>query len=255
MMSYVFSRSKMVPLGASVAGDARGVRRHVTQRRRGDEEAAVRVRLRHDRAEVAVADGELRGQRVIEGELRAGEVTHRRRPTGLGEARVRATGPAQVGAVPALADLGAGRRGGVRHRKREDVVAVWSGVVVERRPVPAEREPVAAAEHAEMVVEGVVLHHEDDHVLNGGQRVGAGREMRVGQAARREQLPPGPRPGAPEGARPLGSTAEYGAPLAPAPALSPATAAPVATAPPRSARRPNLRASSMPLNVPTLRGA
>ena len=53
-------------------------------------------------------------------------------------------------------------------------------VAVGRVAVGVEREPVAAAEHPEVVVEGVVLHHEHDDVLDLGERVLPLREMRAG---------------------------------------------------------------------------
>jgi hypothetical protein len=40
------------------------------------------------------------------------------------------------------------------------------------------------------IVEGVVLHHEDDHVLDRRERIGAGRQVRMPEIVR----PPPPAP-------------------------------------------------------------
>ena len=42
-----------------------------------------------------------------------------------------------------------------------------------RLPVGVQGETVAATEQAKEVVEGVVLHHEDNDVVDAGQQVGA----------------------------------------------------------------------------------
>ena len=65
-------------------------------------------------------------------------------------------------------------------------------VVVDRLAVAAECEPVATPEGAEVVVERVVLHHEDDDVLDLRQGVGASREMGIGARSGCEQrtIPP-----------------------------------------------------------------
>jgi hypothetical protein len=46
-------------------------------------------------------------------------------------------------------------------------------------------EPLAPAEHAEVVIEGVVLHHQHDDVLDLRQHVGAGRAGGIGPLAGR----------------------------------------------------------------------
>src|ERR1700728_3775139 len=48
------------------------------------------------------------------------------------------------------------------------------GILGIRRAVVTAREPLAPAEGAEVVVERVVLHHQDDDVLDLRQQVGAG---------------------------------------------------------------------------------
>ncbi len=74
-----------------------------------------------------------------------------------------------------------------------------------------------------MVVEGVVLHHEDDHVLDVGEHVGSGRDVGVGKAVRQSQCR-----GRDDARRPQPD------PDVPRPAAAPAIAAP-----PRRALRPN----------------
>ena len=73
---------------------------------------------------------------------------------------------------------------GRRHVERTDELAASSRVGVDRPAAAVEREAVAAPEHPEVVVEGVVLHHEDDDVLDLRQRVGALGELRVRAATR-----------------------------------------------------------------------
>src|SRR4029079_18813134 len=53
-----------------------------------------------------------------------------------------------------------------------------------RGAIVAEREPLPPAEGAEVVVEGVVLHHQDDDVLDLRQHVGASRTGGIGSVAR-----------------------------------------------------------------------
>jgi hypothetical protein len=55
-----------------------------------------------------------------------------------------------------------------------------------RCAVVTERESLPPAERAEVVVEGMVLHHQDDDVLDLRQHVGAGRAGRIGPVARPE---------------------------------------------------------------------
>ena len=64
-----------------------------------------------------------------------------------------------------------------------DVPAGGVRVRVCRAAVAVEREPVASAEHPEVVVEGMVLLHHDHDVVDLGQRVGAFGQARVGQGS------------------------------------------------------------------------
>src|SRR5215472_16698641 len=63
-----------------------------------------------------------------------------------------------------------------------------------RRAIVTERETLPPAEGAEMVIEGVVFHHQDDDVLDLRQHVGADRAGGIGPVARpvvaRPPLPP-----------------------------------------------------------------
>src|SRR5262249_25582993 len=65
-----------------------------------------------------------------------------------------------------------------------DAVAVGVGTGVLRTAGAIELKSVAAAEHAEIVVEAVVLHHHDDDVLELRQHVGAFRHLRKRQRVR-----------------------------------------------------------------------
>ena len=68
--------------------------------------------------------------------------------------------------------------------KRADIPTGGIRVVVERLPSRIEGEPVAAVQRSQVVVERVVLHHEDHDVLDLGHGVGAHRKMRKGAGAR-----------------------------------------------------------------------
>ena len=107
-----------------------------------------------------------------------------------------------------------------------DVPARGVRVRVCRAAVAVEGEPVASAEHPEVVVEGMVLLHHDHDVVDLGQRVGALGQARVGQGS---------------GAAPLGAgrkvrgrgPAAFVPAEAPSvvPALTPMAAAPTPSAP------------------------
>src|SRR5205823_9334663 len=69
----------------------------------GQEEAAVRVGLAHARPEPAVADGERRGQSVVEGEVVARPVAHGHRAAVAADEAVHLPAvPLGVGGVPSL---------------------------------------------------------------------------------------------------------------------------------------------------------
>ena len=63
-------------VGGVDRGDARGVGADVAEGGAGDQEPAVGVGLGHHRAEVPVADGELPGHGVVEGQVVAVPVAH-----------------------------------------------------------------------------------------------------------------------------------------------------------------------------------
>ncbi len=143
-----------------------------------DQEAPVRVGLREGRAEVAVAHRERLRQAVVEGDVGLVPVAHGYGPAGADEAvvatvveRVVARNPVLPGRPVELA-----RRGHVEGAQEPSVL---HGVRVEGPAVAVEREPVAAAEHPEARVEGVVLHHHNDDVFDLGQCVGAFGQVRV----------------------------------------------------------------------------
>ena len=162
---------------------------------------AVRVRRPEHRAVVVVAQGEGVGQRVIEGEVLPAVVAHGEDAV-LGsleqllhvradEGAVGALVPAQVLARPAVVEV----VGALAHARRAVEVEGQQRLVAPAGPglgeVPelALRVVVEAPDpwiRAVVVVEGAVLLHEEDHVLNGAEiragRLGARRELRHGGA-------------------------------------------------------------------------
>ena len=63
--------------------------------------------------------------------------------------------------------------------ERADELGCALRVGVDRLTAAVERVSVAAPEHAEVIVEGVVLHHEDHDVLDLRDRVDALGKIRV----------------------------------------------------------------------------
>ena len=165
-------------------GDRRGVGGDQPEGGAGQQEAAIRVRLGQHRAEVAVAEGERAGQRVVEGDLLARVVRHRPVAAALGpdEPVVAAVRVLQVAGVPALGDVAG--LAGIRLVEGADVAARRVRVRVRRAAAAVEGEPVTSAEHPEVVVEGMVLLHHDHDVVDLGQRVGALGQARVRAAIR-----------------------------------------------------------------------
>ena len=160
----------------------------------GDQEAAVGEGGSQARAEPAVGDREGAGQAVVERQVVFGPVAHADRRAGA-----LARGPVDV-ARGRDDDLGAGdepvvlpliplvmggmpalRRhvrplDGRRQVMRPDGLAVGVPVGCLGLAVGAERETVAAiVQHAQVVVVGVVLHHQHDDVLDLRQQVGPDR--------------------------------------------------------------------------------
>ena len=85
--------------------------------------------------------------------------------------------------------------------KGADVAPAGVRVRVRRAAVAVEGEPVASAKHAEVVVEGMVLLHDDHDVVDQRQRVGALRQAGVGQGSGAAPLGAGEQAGGGCGAR------------------------------------------------------
>ena len=152
----------------------------------GDQEPAVGEGGPQAGGEPAVGQRERPGQAVVEGQVRFGPVPHGPGRVLVGhqllggghepvELPVR---PLQVGGVPAL-------RGGVGQLRRPgqvvrgDRLALGPGVGHFRLAVRSERETLTPArQHAQVIVVGVVLHHQHDNVLDLRQQVGARRLVR-----------------------------------------------------------------------------
>ena len=184
--------------------EAFGVRRDVAVGGAGHQEAAVGVGLARSGAEPAVGQAERAGQRVCEGERRLGPVAHRLVGFHRADEAVHlAAVDLLVGRVPALGDVGSLRGG----REREGANAPRGpGIAVQgdagAREAQALRLRLArAGERAEQVVEGVVLHHHDDDVIEGPLLfTRPGRPARVGQAVGLAHHRPGGGCGPPQGA-------------------------------------------------------
>ena len=164
---------------------------HQAVGRPGQQEPAVRERRPEARAEPAVGQREGPGQPVVEGQVLLGPVGHGRGLVALGRGLLGrghetvhlAAGPLGVAGAPALAGHAVLLHGRARVMG-PDHGARGVGILGIRRAVVTEREPLPPAEGAEVVVEGVVLHHQDDDVLDLRQHVGAGRAGGVGPVAR-----------------------------------------------------------------------
>lgn len=141
---------------------------------------AVGVGGADEGAVVGVADGEGVGERVVEGDVLTGQVRHRGGALGGQPAVVPAVVVGLLAVGPAvrqpLQELHAEVVG--RRAEGQDLGAVALGLVPHRpAAVQAHRVRVAeaadAAETAEVVVEGAVLLHQDDDVLDVLDRPGA----------------------------------------------------------------------------------
>lgn len=168
----------------AVGRGGQGLGHHVVDHagRRGRREvAAVGKGLAEQRREPAVGQRERRGQRVVEGQLRAGPVAHRHRAAGRGdEAHVGAAVVLPVAGLPALGGT-AVLLAVARHGEGQLPLSVARRVPVGGPAVGAQREAVAPGQHAQVVVVAVVLHHEHHEVLDLGHGVGARRPVRKGQ--------------------------------------------------------------------------
>ena len=153
--------------------------------------------------EPAVGQREGPGKTVIEGQVLLGPVAHRR---GLVEARRHdllgrrhetghlPAGPLDVAGAPALGGHAVLLHGG-RRVKRPDHGPRGVRVLGFRRAVVTKGESLAPAQRAEVVIEGVILHHQHDDVLDLRQHVGARRAGGI-RPVPRPQVPPPPLPAA-----------------------------------------------------------
>ncbi len=170
---------------------------HQAVGRPGQQEPAVREGGPEARAEPVVGQRKSPGQPVVEGQVLVGPVGHGRGLVALGrgllgrghETVQLALSPLRVAGAPALAGHAVLLHGGTRVMRR-DHGSRRVGILGIRRTIVPAREPLPPAECAEVVVEGVVLHHQDDDVLDMRQHVRAGRAGGIGPVA------------APDGARP-----------------------------------------------------
>ena len=164
---------------------------HQAVGRPGQQEPAVRERRPETRAEPAVGQRKRPGQPVVKGQILVRPVGHGRGLVALGRGLLSrghetvhlAGGPLRVAGAPALAGHAVLLHGGARvigpdHRP------CGVRILGIRRAIVTERESLPPAEGAEVVVEGVVLHHQDDDVLDLRQHVGASRTGGIGSVAR-----------------------------------------------------------------------
>ena len=169
----------------------------------GDEEPAVRERRAQAGAEPAVGQREGPREPVVERQVVLGPVAHRHRGIGAGQRLGHGGGEAvvapvrvlDVAGVPVLAGivlhLGGGGHvvGAIPLSVRQVVDDVGGAVGTERQALA----PVG--EHAEVVVVGVVLHHQDDDVPDLRQQVGALGQVRARPVAGLRRDDPAPRRG------------------------------------------------------------
>ena len=169
-----------------------------------DEEPPVGEGRPQAGAEPAVGHREGPRELVIERQLSGGPVPHGDRgiPAGhrlkhrRGEAAARAVGERDMAGVPGLRRVALELGGGLQVVRR-DPLPGGQRVLGGRRPGGVHRQPVATPrEHAQVVVVGVVLHHQHDDVLDLGQQV-----------APRGQVRPRPVPGPGHQPPPLDSPA------------------------------------------------
>jgi len=162
----------MVPLGGGGSLGDGGRIVDDAQRRAGHQEAPVGIGLGHHRGEVPVAHREGPGQRVVVGQVGGGEVRHRLGARRHDEPVVAAVVVGPVARVPALRDA-AVVLAEVRGMEGAHRVPRRIRAAVGRQAVGAVLEAVAAPQHPEVVVVGMVLLHQDHDVLDTGQAVGA----------------------------------------------------------------------------------
>ena len=153
----------------------------------GEQEAPVGVGLRRTRGEPPVRQRERTRQGVVEGDVALvpiahGHVARRGDEPGHGSA-----GDRLMGGVPGLVGLRL-HLALARHPERADHPA-RHGVRVAGPPELVEPEPVSARsaasrQHPEVVVERVVLHHDDHDVVDRDARIGStGRTVTIRDVA------------------------------------------------------------------------
>ena len=159
----------------------------------GPHVVAVRVGRAEQRAVVGVADREGVGQRVVERDVAAGEVRHRRRalvagPTGRSCRRSRRRAWWSSRAARSSQELQAEvRRAGMegQHVLLPPLGWYQTGLPDGQRDGARVAEAAHAAQRAEVVIERAVLLHQDDDVLDVVDRAGAivgGNRERPGDA-------------------------------------------------------------------------
>ena len=166
-----------------------------------EQEQTVRIGRAEDRAVIGVADREGVGERVVEGQVRAGEVAHGQR--GLGRDPGVVVLPARVAALPAVVQVAHGlgpRRAGVEMEGADGGVRACAPRIrllpdaLARRQGQGARIAVAAhaAQGPEIVVEAAVLLHQDHHVLHvldGAGDVGRRQGQRLANPGRQGRGP------------------------------------------------------------------
>ena len=152
------------------------------ERGAGNEIAAVRIGLRHSRAEVAIGDRKRAGHAAAERKVLFGEVTHRLRAGARHESLARPSVVRLVGHPPVVPHaVGLAFR---RHVEGVDEIPLSVRVLGGRLPVRSEGEPVAPSDEPEDVVERVVLHHHHDEMIDLRHLVGARSSLGEGEGSR-----------------------------------------------------------------------
>jgi hypothetical protein len=137
---------------------------------------AVRPGRPRDRAEPAITDGKLTGQMIVDRDVRAAVVTHdRRRVCVLGLEALQRRGVAGRKAIHvAAANLHVDCTGGVvgvlgNDRRAQMVDRIRAALMLVGQPFPQAIDVTTATlkrQIAEHVVEGAILHHQDDDVVD-----------------------------------------------------------------------------------------
>ena len=190
----------------------RGLDEGAGQRRRNESIRGGRLEVAavgegHGQAgrEVPVPDPERPGEAVVPGQVPTVEVPHRVIAVGGGHEAVHPPAiPLEVRIVPRIADTARGVEGEVEVMDPH-LLAGPVGVGVRRHASGVQGEAVTPPEHAEVIVEGMVLLHEDHDVGNLGSLVGSHLRCAVSHSVsapaltdrRRRTYPPPRSPGHP----------------------------------------------------------